>query len=84
MTSSPTRRLSGLQRQVLSLYRDCLRCIRHKEPHTRDNWRRFTRREFDKYRDSVSPRDINAVEALLRAGRKRLETMQHPSVKNVS
>lgn len=36
-------RLSGLQREVLSLYRKCLREIRKKPSETRGNFKAYTR-----------------------------------------
>ncbi|KZL71855.1 heat shock protein [Colletotrichum tofieldiae] len=64
------RGLSGLQREVLSLYRQCIREIRKKP-------------EFDRY-ITVDKRDFSVVEHLLRKGRRQLETYSSPSIKDVS
>ncbi|QQK41749.1 Succinate dehydrogenase assembly factor 1-like protein A, mitochondrial [Penicillium digitatum] len=42
-------RLSGLQRDVLSLYRKCLREIRNKPEDSRINFRKYARAEFQKH-----------------------------------
>ncbi|KAJ6113708.1 hypothetical protein N7523_007025 [Penicillium sp. IBT 18751x] len=66
-------RLSGLQREVLSLYRKCLRAIRHKpQPRT----------EFQKHL-SVNKKDFGAVEYLLRKGHRQLETYASPGIRNI-
>ncbi|OLN88503.1 Succinate dehydrogenase assembly factor 1, mitochondrial [Colletotrichum chlorophyti] len=64
------RGLSGLQKEVLGLYRQCLREIRKKP-------------EFGRYL-SVDKRDFSVVEHLLRKGRRQLETYSSPSIKDIS
>ncbi|KAJ5860593.1 Complex 1 LYR protein [Penicillium soppii] len=74
-------RLSGLQRDVLSLYRKCLREVRNKPV-------RFTpaetgyRTEFQKHR-SVNKKDFSAVEYLLRKGHRQLEMYASPGIRNI-
>ncbi|KAF3803669.1 Succinate dehydrogenase assembly factor 1 [Colletotrichum gloeosporioides] len=72
------RGLSGLQREVLALYRQCLREVR-KKPEVRDL---FLWNEFDKF-ITVDKRDFSVVEHLLRKGRRQLETYSSPSIKDV-
>lgn len=108
-------RLSGLQKEVLSLYRRCLRESRQKptvSPHrripsrpslgtrsegrsetdadvslgddqeARPHFEAFARAEFKKHRD-VEKRDFAAIEFLLRKGRRQLEVMASPGIKDV-
>ncbi|KAJ5774628.1 Complex 1 LYR protein [Penicillium paradoxum] len=70
-------RLSGLQRDVLSLYRKCLREIRNK-PETGDVYSA----EFRKFL-SVNKKDFNTVEYLLRKGNRQLETYSSPGIRNI-
>ncbi|CCF47527.1 hypothetical protein CH063_04187 [Colletotrichum higginsianum] len=77
------RGLSGLQREVLSLYRQCIREIRKKPETAQPHFRTFTRTEFDRY-ITVDKRDFSVVEHLLRKGRRQLETYSSPSIKDVS
>ncbi|KAF9247913.1 hypothetical protein DTO013E5_3130 [Penicillium roqueforti] len=67
-------RFSGLQRDVLSLYRKCLREIRNKPEDSRINFRNYARAEFQKY-IAVNKKDFNTVEYLLRKGHRQLEIL---------
>ncbi|KAJ2083912.1 hypothetical protein H4R24_000442 [Coemansia sp. RSA 988] len=80
----PTRRLSGLQKDVLRLYRDCLRAIRNKPEASRPRFHAFARREFDKNISAVSRTDVGAIEHLLRVGRRRLEQYMSPNIHDIS
>lgn len=75
-------RLSGLQKEVVSLYRSCLRESRKKPKATRHNFEVFARSEFDKNL-SIDKRDFAAVEFLLRKGRRQLDLYSVPSIKDV-
>ncbi|KAJ5638285.1 hypothetical protein N7490_008164 [Penicillium lividum] len=70
-------RLSGLQRDVLSLYRQCLREIR-KKPIVRA----LHSAEFQKHL-SVSKKDFSTVEYLLRKGQRQLEMYASPGIRNI-
>ncbi|KAK3329741.1 complex 1 protein-domain-containing protein [Apodospora peruviana] len=73
---------SFLQREIIHLYRQCLRECRKKPVATQSHFRYFARTEFDKYKD-VRGRDIQTIEHLLRKGRRQLEIYSSPSVKDV-
>jgi succinate dehydrogenase assembly factor 1 len=75
-------RLSGLQRDVLSLYRRCLRAARKKPPHTRANFVSFARREFEKniHHDR---KDFSTIEFMLRKGTRQLEIYEAPNITNI-
>ncbi|KAF4873095.1 Succinate dehydrogenase assembly factor 1 [Colletotrichum siamense] len=76
------RGLSGLQREVLALYRQCLREVRKKpEVKLLFLWQ-VSMNEFDKFL-AVDKRDFSVVEHLLRKGRRQLETYSSPSIKDV-
>ncbi|KAI0034643.1 hypothetical protein K488DRAFT_77140 [Vararia minispora EC-137] len=75
-------RLSGLQKEVLALYRRALRMVRTKPPETRDKFRLFARYQFKTQATAISPRNLNAVEHLIRKGRRQLETYENPAVKD--
>ncbi|KAF2003448.1 hypothetical protein P154DRAFT_428685 [Amniculicola lignicola CBS 123094] len=75
-------KLSGLQREVLSLYRQCIRAVREKPADTRENFRDFTRTEFRKHFDH-NKKDFGTIEYLLRKGRRQLELFQEPGIKNI-
>ncbi|EAS31794.3 uncharacterized protein CIMG_07273 [Coccidioides immitis RS] len=84
-------RLSGLQRQVLALYRQCLREIRKKPVGSQANFKRYARRvdgktprqEFQKNRD-VNRKDFATIEYLLRRGQKQLEMYASPGIRNIT
>ncbi|KAF2765398.1 hypothetical protein EJ03DRAFT_280060 [Teratosphaeria nubilosa] len=76
-------RLSGLQRDVLHLYRRCLRACRAKPADTRPNFESFARREFEKH-IHMDKKDFGTIELLLRKGNKQLETYDSPGVTNIA
>ncbi|KAK2812370.1 hypothetical protein FQN50_001369 [Emmonsiellopsis sp. PD_5] len=75
-------RLSGLQREVLSLYRTALREIRKKPVESQDNFKQFARQEFRKNL-SISKKDFSAIEYLLRKGRRQIEMYASPGIRNI-
>ncbi|KIW17634.1 hypothetical protein PV08_04829 [Exophiala spinifera] len=91
-------RYSGLQREVMKLYRQCLRAA-GKKPEVRANsvafshrliglksskthFRDAARREFRKHQ-KVDKKDFAAIEALLRMGSRKLELYSSPGVKDI-
>ncbi|OAA64988.1 Complex 1 LYR protein [Cordyceps fumosorosea ARSEF 2679] len=75
-------RLSGLQKEVLGLYRHCLRESRKKPEATRPHFRAFARAEFAKSL-SIDKRDFAAIEFLLRKGKRQLEVYSSPGIKDI-
>ncbi len=72
------RALSGIQKDVLSLYRRLLRASRQcEDASTRQAVRGFSRYEFDRYRD-VKTTDVQLIEHLVRKGHKQLAVLQEP------
>jgi succinate dehydrogenase assembly factor 1 len=76
-------RYSGLQRDVLALYRQSMRMALQKPLEYRSNWIHFVRQEFQK-NSQLSPKEVMTMEYLLRQGQKRLETFRNPAIKRVS
>ncbi|KAF4975315.1 hypothetical protein FZEAL_7880 [Fusarium zealandicum] len=74
-------RLSGLQKEVLALYRNCLRESRNKPQATRTHFESFARAEFARNL-SIEKRDFAAIEFLLRKGRRQLEVYASPGIKD--
>ncbi|THX95008.1 hypothetical protein D6C77_07787 [Aureobasidium pullulans] len=77
-------RLSGLQREVLSLYRKCLRETRKKPtvldfPKADAVSRRTEFREHQNY----DKKDFSAIEYMLRKGQRQLEIYSSPGIRNV-
>lgn len=75
-------RLSGLQRDVLSLYRNCLRAARTKPPDARPNFKAFARKEFERHK-ALDKKDFSAIEFFLRKGNRQLEIYREPGVHNI-
>ncbi|KAK4248477.1 complex 1 protein-domain-containing protein [Corynascus novoguineensis] len=75
-------RLSGLQKEVLALYRQCIRECRKKPEANRKHFQAFARSEFDK-NIKIDKRDFAAVEFLLRKGRRQLDMYSSPGVKDI-
>ncbi|KAI0896881.1 hypothetical protein F4806DRAFT_495389 [Annulohypoxylon nitens] len=74
-------RLSGLQKEVLSLYRSCLRESRKKPAAARPHFESFARSEFNK-NIKVDKRDFSAIEFFIRKGRRQLELYSSPGIKD--
>ncbi|KAI8978664.1 hypothetical protein BD414DRAFT_374663, partial [Trametes punicea] len=75
-------RRSGLQREVLALYRRALRTVNTKPPAAQPKFRLLARYSFRTQAAAVSPRDISAIEHLLRKGRQQLEIYEDPKVRD--
>ena len=92
-------RRSGLQKEVLALYRRfephfvfitvtalsddltrALRLIRTKPVDAQPNFGAYIRYTFHRNAQTISPRDINAIEHLLRLGRRQIERLEDTSV----
>jgi succinate dehydrogenase assembly factor 1 len=74
-TASRAFRHSGLQKQVLSLYRTTLRTARERLPagESRAQAEAFARTEFRSKARSVDKLDIQRIEFLIRQGKKKLD-----------
>lgn len=57
--------------------------VRSKPPATRPKFRLFVRYTFKTQAESISPRDVSAVEHLLRKGRRQLETYEDTKVRDI-
>ena len=74
--------LSGLQRDVLSLYRKCLREISRKPIEAQTNFRSFAREEFEKNM-ALDKKDFSSIEFLLRKGQRQFEVYSAPGITNM-
>ena len=71
-----TRRLSGMQKEVLALYRQLWRAAGRKtDPAVCASIRAHIRAEFDTHRQ-IPRRSVDAIEWRLRNGRQQLELLQ--------
>lgn len=76
-------RLSGLQKDVLVLYRRCLRACRAKPAATRHHFEAFARREFEKNM-ALNKKDFSTIEFMLRKGNRQLEIYEAPGVTDIA
>lgn len=67
---------SGIQKQVLSLYKECLRAAEAKSP----QFKSVVRSEFYKNGKSIQRSDTMRIEYMVRQGRRRLDMMKDPHV----
>ncbi|KIY46508.1 hypothetical protein FISHEDRAFT_75534 [Fistulina hepatica ATCC 64428] len=74
--------LSGLQKDVLALYRRALRMARTKPVSAQPKFTLFVRYTFRTTSSSVSARDLTAIEHLLRKGKRQLAVYEDPAVKD--
>ncbi|KAJ7600710.1 hypothetical protein C8J56DRAFT_847282 [Mycena floridula] len=73
---------SGLQQEVLNLYRRALRMAQRKPQSTRAKFDLLVRYTFRQRASSVSARDVSAIEHLMRTGKRKIEMYEDPSVKD--
>lgn len=76
------RKLSGLQREVLHLYRSSLRVAYTKPVENQHGFFKYIREEFGKYKD-LPRKDFTTIEHLLRVGHKRIDMYSKPELKNI-
>lgn len=74
---------SGLQKDVLSLYRRALRMVRTKPPLTQPKFLLVLRYTFHANASAISPRNVSAIEHLLRKGTRQIEMYEDDAVKDV-
>lgn len=75
-------KLSGLQKDVLKLYRTCVRETYKKPVEFRSHWQKFARDEFEKHK-AIPKKLFSVIEHLTRVGHKRIELYLNPQIKNV-
>lgn len=73
--------LSGLQKDVVRLYRKCVRASFQKGSE-RDAFLQYSRSQFERFRD-LNRKDFATIEHLLRTGTRRLEMLSNPSITRV-
>jgi succinate dehydrogenase assembly factor 1 len=74
-----SRAVSGLQRDVLHLYRAALRAARRQaDEGSRAALREYARSQFDAHR-GVAKLDVQLIEHLLRKGHKQIKTLETSS-----
>eukprot|EP00038_Savillea_parva_P021776 m.36024 g.36024 ORF g.36024 m.36024 type:complete len:95 (-) comp5352_c1_seq1:455-739(-) len=72
-------RFSGIQKQVLGLYRSMLRAVLTKPQDGHAVWLNHIRSEFDKS-SHLSRGDVTAIEHRLRIGNRQLKLIQQENV----
>lgn len=75
-------KLSGLQKQVIHLYRACHRTVKTKPQENRAHWKSYIHTEFSKYKH-LPKKQFGAIEHLLRVGDRRLEMYLSPQIKDI-
>lgn len=76
-------RYSGIQKEVLKLYRVCLRTVKTKTPETQPHWRRFVRDLF-KAQQNVPKVKFTIIEFMIRKGYKMHEMYLSPQIKDIT
>lgn len=84
MAASSGRRLSGMQRQVLSLYRGFLRAARLKNNEDRRKIESIVSAEFRHNAKHVDRKNFLYIEYLLRRGKKQLDQLNSPDIVSLS
>ncbi|ORZ12820.1 hypothetical protein BCR42DRAFT_453508 [Absidia repens] len=78
--AGPVKR-SGLQQQIISMYRECFRAAREKPKANRPHFYKFIRQEFRKH--DIKKSDFATIEYMLRKGQRQLEAYRKPTIQDV-
>lgn len=78
------QRLSGMQKQVLSLYRGFLRAARSKSEEERRNMESIVSQEFRRNSKEVDRKNFLYIEYLLRRGTRQLDQLKNPGTTGLS
>ncbi|XP_028805676.1 succinate dehydrogenase assembly factor 1, mitochondrial [Neltuma alba] len=84
MGASRGPRLSGMQKQVLSLYRGFLRVARSKSEEERRKIESVVSEEFRRNGKQVDRKNFLYIEYLLRRGKKQLDQLSDPGTTGLS
>ncbi|KAL5776198.1 hypothetical protein ACOSP7_009124 [Xanthoceras sorbifolium] len=84
MGASSGPRLSGIQKQVLSLYREFLRAARSKSGKDRRQIESIVSAEFRRNSKEVDRKNFIYIEYLLRRGKKQVEQLKSPDFVGLS
>ncbi|PON96229.1 LYR motif-containing protein [Trema orientale] len=84
MAPSSGPRLSGMQKQVLSLYRGFLRAARSKSAEERHKIESIVSTEFRRNAKQVDRKNFIYIEYLLRRGKKQLDQLKNPDTISLS
>lgn len=84
MGASSGKKLSGMQKQVLALYRGFLRAARSKSPEDRTQIESFVSSEFRRNSQLIERKNFLYIEYLLRRGKKQLEQLKSPDMVGLS
>lgn len=84
MGASSRPKLSGMQKQVLSLYRGFLRAARSKSPEDRCQIESIVSAEFYRNSKQVDRKNFLYIEYLLRRGKKQLDQLKNPDTVGLS
>lgn len=82
LRNTMARKLSGLQREVIHLYRSAVRVAHTKPVENQPHFLQFIHAEFSKYRD-LPRKDFTTIEHLLRVGNRRLKMYSQPELKDI-
>ncbi|KAI8920648.1 hypothetical protein BC831DRAFT_478017 [Entophlyctis helioformis] len=75
---------TGLQREVLALYKDFLRAVQTKPQEAQGRFKARITSQFRHDAATVSRRDFGTIEYLVRRGRKQLELLRSEGVVDIS
>ncbi|KAM3686034.1 hypothetical protein ACJW31_11G166400 [Castanea mollissima] len=84
MGASSSPKLSGMQKQVLSLYRGFLRAARSKSAEDRHKIESIVSGEFHRNSKQVDRKNFLYIEYLLRRGQKQLDQLKSPDTVGLS
>ena len=84
MGASKVQKLSGMQKQVLSLYREFLRAARSKPTEDRRQIESIVSAEFRHNSKQIDRKNFLYIEYLLRRGKKQLDQLKNPDTMGLS
>uniref|UniRef100_A0A1D1XU85 Succinate dehydrogenase assembly factor 1, mitochondrial n=1 Tax=Anthurium amnicola TaxID=1678845 RepID=A0A1D1XU85_9ARAE len=81
---APKPQLSGIQKQVLGLYREFLRAARLKAPEERRKIEEIVSTEFKRNSKDIDRKNFLYIEHLIRRGKRQLDQLNSPGTVGLS
>ncbi|XBW36777.1 hypothetical protein QEN19_002354 [Hanseniaspora menglaensis] len=78
------RKLNGLQKQALALYKEYIRMAYTKPVENQVKFRKYSKQLFVEKFNKVDRKDFSTIEYLIRFGTRKLEALQNKHVKDIN
>ena len=78
------RKLNGLQKQALALYKEYIKMTYTKPVQNQFKFKKYSKKLFYDKLHTIDRKDFSTIEYLLRFGARKLESLQNKQVKDIN